>query len=158
MKINHSFQINFLLKMNLIVSIFYLRKIVLNNTSFILYAELSFTLRSIHLCQCSFYKIFVKFRNNKKNVLKIVLIIVNIYKDENKSLNSNQFSLKNDSPHLLENYFAKVKNRNDQILTTSIVESIENARRTYHSLSRVVVPATLHTSLSTLILQDFGKI
>jgi hypothetical protein len=86
-----------------------------NNTSFILYAELSFTLRSIHLCQCSFYKIFVKFRNNKKNVLKIVLIIVNIYKDENKSLNSNQFSLKNDSPHLLENYFAEVKNRNDQI-------------------------------------------
>ena len=38
-----------------------------------------------HLCQCSFYKIFVKFRNSKKNVLKIVLIIVNINKDENKS-------------------------------------------------------------------------
>jgi hypothetical protein len=34
----------------------------------------------------------------KKNVLKIVLIIVNIYKDENKSLISNQFSLKNDFP------------------------------------------------------------
>ena len=49
-----------------------------------------------HLCQRSFYKIFVKFRNNKKNVLKIVLIIVNINKDENKSLISNQFSLKND--------------------------------------------------------------
>jgi hypothetical protein len=32
----------------------------------------------------------------KKNVLKIVLIIVNINKDENKSLISNQFSLKND--------------------------------------------------------------
>ena len=51
-----------------------------------------------HLCQRSFYKIFVKFRNSKKNVLKIVLIIVNINKDENKSLISNQFSLKNDSP------------------------------------------------------------
>ena len=48
------------------------------------------------LCQRSFYKIFVKFRNSKKNVLKIVLIIVNINKDENKSLISNQFSLKND--------------------------------------------------------------
>jgi hypothetical protein len=32
----------------------------------------------------------------KKNVLKIVSIIVNINKDENKSLISNQFSLKND--------------------------------------------------------------
>ena len=31
-----------------------------------------------------------------KNVLRIVLIIVNINKDENKSLFSNQFSLKND--------------------------------------------------------------
>ena len=49
-----------------------------------------------HLCQRPFYKIFVKFRNSKKNVLKIVLIIVNINKDENKSLISNQFSLKND--------------------------------------------------------------
>ena len=39
--------------------------------------------------QRSFYKIFVKFRNSKKNVLKIVLIIVN------KSLISNQFSPKN---------------------------------------------------------------
>ena len=67
-----------------------------------------------HLCQRSFYKIFVKFRNSKKNVLKIVLIIVNINKDENKSLISNQLSLKNDSPpppppHFLENYFAAVK-------------------------------------------------
>jgi hypothetical protein len=34
----------------------------------------------------------------KKNVFKIVLIIVNINKDENKSLISNKFSLKNDSP------------------------------------------------------------
>jgi hypothetical protein len=39
---------------------------------------------------------FFKFRNSKKNVLKIVLIIVGINKDENKSLISNQFSLKND--------------------------------------------------------------
>jgi hypothetical protein len=51
-----------------------------------------------HLCQRSFYKIFSKFRNSKKNVLKIVSIIVNINKDENKSLISNQFSLKNDFP------------------------------------------------------------
>jgi hypothetical protein len=49
-----------------------------------------------HTCQRSFYKIFVKFINSQKNVLKIVLIIVNINKDENKSLISNQFSLKND--------------------------------------------------------------
>jgi hypothetical protein len=34
--------------------------------------------------------------DSKKNVLKIVLIIVNINKDENKSLISNQFSPKND--------------------------------------------------------------
>ena len=46
-----------------------------------------------HLCQRSFYKIFVKFRNSNKNVLKIVLIIVNINKNENKSLISNKFSL-----------------------------------------------------------------
>ena len=46
-----------------------------------------------------------------KNVPKIVLIIVNIDKDENKSLISNQFSLKNDfPPHCLENYFAGSKN------------------------------------------------
>jgi hypothetical protein len=45
-----------------------------------------------------FYKILVKVRNSKQNVLKIVLIIVNINKDENKSLISNQFSLKNDFP------------------------------------------------------------
>jgi hypothetical protein len=50
----------------------------------------------LYFCQRPFYKIFVKFRNNKKNVFKIVLIIVNINKDENKSLISNQFSLKND--------------------------------------------------------------
>ena len=51
---------------------------------------------TLHLCQRPFYKIFVKFRNSKKNVLKIVLITVNINKDENKSLISNQFSLKNE--------------------------------------------------------------
>ena len=82
------------------------------NTMIILYPELSFLLRLHNICQRSFYKIFVKFRNSKKNVLKIVLIIVNINKDENKSLISNQFSLKNDSPsptHFLENYFAEVK-------------------------------------------------
>ena len=67
-----------------------------------------------HLCQRSFYKIFVKFRNSKKNVLKMVLIIVNINKDENKSLISYQFSLQNDSPlpHFLENYSAEVKIKN----------------------------------------------
>ena len=36
----------------------------------------------LYLCQRSFYKIFVKFRNSKKNVLKIVLFTVNINKDE----------------------------------------------------------------------------
>jgi hypothetical protein len=40
--------------------------------------------------------IYFCFRNSKRNVLKIVLIIVNINKDENKSLISNQFTLKND--------------------------------------------------------------
>ena len=64
---------------------------------------------TLHLCQRSFYKIFVKFRNSKKNVLKMVLIIVNINKDENKSLISNQLSLTNYSPPFLENYFAEVK-------------------------------------------------
>ena len=51
-----------------------------------------------HLCQRSLYKIFVKFRNSKKNVFKNFLIIVNINNDENKSLISNQFSPKNDFP------------------------------------------------------------
>jgi hypothetical protein len=63
-----------------------------------------------HLCQRSFNKIFVKVRNSKINVLKIVLIIVNIYKDENKSLISNQFSLKNDFPPLLGELFCGGKN------------------------------------------------
>ena len=51
---------------------------------------------SLYLCQTPILQDFVKFRNSKKNVLKIVLIIVNINKDENKSLISNSFSLKND--------------------------------------------------------------
>ena len=64
--------------------------LLINTQKDILYPELSFLLRyKHHLCQRSFYKIFVKFRNSKKNVLKIVLIIVNINKDENKSLISN---------------------------------------------------------------------
>ena len=46
---------------------------------------------TLHLCQRPFNKIFVKFRNSKKNVLKIVLIIVNINKDENKSLLCDRF-------------------------------------------------------------------
>jgi hypothetical protein len=64
-----------------------------------------------HLCQRSFYKIFVKFRNSKRNVLKIVLIIVNINKDENKSLILNQFSLlKMIFPPLLGELFCGGKN------------------------------------------------
>jgi hypothetical protein len=42
---------------------------------------------------------------------------VNINKDENKSLISHQFSLKNDPPpHFLENYFAEVKIKNDHMI------------------------------------------
>jgi hypothetical protein len=37
-----------------------------------------------------------RYHRSKKNALKIVLIIVNINKDENKSLISDQLSLKND--------------------------------------------------------------
>jgi hypothetical protein len=59
-------------------------------------ARIAFFYITQHLCQRSFYKIFVKFRNSNTNVLNIVLIIVNINKHENKSLNSNQFSLKNE--------------------------------------------------------------
>ena len=64
--------------------------------SIILYPELSFLLRYTTSLSMLILQDFVKFRNSKKNVLKIVLIIVNINKDENKSLISNQFSLKND--------------------------------------------------------------
>jgi hypothetical protein len=56
---------------------------------------------------------FVKFRNRTKNVFTIVLIIVNINKDENKSLISNKFSLNNDPPPFLESYFAEVYIKND---------------------------------------------
>jgi hypothetical protein len=38
------------------------------------------------------------------------------------------------------------------------INIIHDKDETDHSLSRVVVPATLHTPLSTLILQDFCKI
>ena len=42
---------------------------------------------------------------------------MNINKDENKSLTSNQFSLENDPPpHFLENYFAEVKIKNDHMI------------------------------------------
>jgi hypothetical protein len=75
----------------------------------------------LYLCQRSFFKILVKVRNSKKNVLKIVLIIVNINKDENKSLISNQFSLKNDPPtHFLENYFAEVKIKKVKTITNHL--------------------------------------
>ena len=90
-----------------IVSLYFL--FVSNARTIILYSSrwctyiVSFSIQScrscyatLRLCQRPFYKIFVKFRNSKKNVLKIVLIIVNINKDENKSLISNKFSLEND--------------------------------------------------------------
>ena len=65
----------------------------------ILYPELSF--RS---------GIFVKFRNSKKNVLKIVLIIVNINQDEiNHSFQINSL-LKTISPPLLGELFCGGKN------------------------------------------------
>jgi hypothetical protein len=70
-----------------------------NNTSIeyiILFPELSFLLRYTPSLSAPILQDFVKFRNSKKNVLKICLIIVNINKDENKSLISNQFSPKND--------------------------------------------------------------
>ena len=54
-----------------------------------------------HLCQRSFYKIFVKFRNNKTNVLKIVLVIVKKMKI-NHSFQINSL-LKISFPHFLEN-------------------------------------------------------
>ena len=64
-------------------------------------------------------RFFFNLETVKKNVLRIVLIIVNINKDENKSLISNQFSLKNYPPplrHFLENYFAEVKIKNDHMI------------------------------------------
>ena len=65
----------------------------------ILYPELSFLLRYTTSLSMLMLQDFVKFRNSKKkNVLEIVLIIVNINKDENKSLISNKFSLINGFP------------------------------------------------------------
>jgi hypothetical protein len=54
-------------------------------------------------------------------VLKIVLIIVNINKNANKSLISNQFALKNVPPtHFLENYFAEVKIKRLKTITNHL--------------------------------------
>ena len=67
-----------------------------------------------YFCQRPVYKILVKVRNSKKNVLKIVLIIVNINKDENESLFQINSLLKiTPPPHFLENYCADVKVKND---------------------------------------------
>ena len=95
----------------------------------------------LHLCQRPFNKILVKVRNRKINVLKIVLIIVNINKDENKSLISNQFSLKNDfpTPYFLENYFAAVK----KIKNDHMIDKMEDRVKHAQSLPRVVGPYTL---------------
>ena len=75
------------------------------------------------------------------NVLKIVLIIANINKDENKSLISNQFSLKNDPPppphpthtHFLENYFAEVKIKKLKTITNHFYSAV--AAKMYSSTS-----------------------
>jgi hypothetical protein len=71
--------------------------------SYLIHVRHAFSIQScrschatLHLCQRPPHKIPVKLRNSKKNAPKIVPIIVNINKDENKSLISNQFSLKND--------------------------------------------------------------
>jgi hypothetical protein len=59
----------------------------INHTSIeytILYPELSFLLRYTPSLSTPILQDFVKFRNSKKKVLKIGLIIVNINKDENK--------------------------------------------------------------------------
>jgi hypothetical protein len=68
-----------------------------------------------HLCQRSFYKIFVKFRNNKTNVLKIVLVIVKKMKI-NHSFPINSL-LKISFPHFLENYFSEVKIKKSKTIT-----------------------------------------
>ena len=63
----------------------------------ILYPELSFLLRYTPSLSTLILQDFLSnLETVKKNELKIVLIIVNINKDENKSLISNQFSVKND--------------------------------------------------------------
>ena len=66
------------------------------------------TLDSISV-NAHFTRFLSKLETVKKNVLKIVLIIVNINKDENKSLISDQFSLKNDFPPFLGELFCGVK-------------------------------------------------
>jgi hypothetical protein len=65
-----------------------------HNVYSILYPELSLDSISVN----AHFTRFLSKLETVKNVLKIVLIIVNINKDENKSLISNQFSLKNDPP------------------------------------------------------------
>jgi hypothetical protein len=45
------------------------------------------------------------FRNSKNNIFKIVLIIVNINKDKNKSPISNQFFLENGISPQIKSYF-----------------------------------------------------
>ena len=72
------------------------RKTSISWLSAILYTELSFLLPYTTSLSTLILQAFVKFRNSSKIVLKIVLIIVNINKNENKSLISNQFSLQID--------------------------------------------------------------
>jgi hypothetical protein len=89
----------------------------------------------LYLCQRPFYKILVKVRNSKTNAHKIILIIVNINKDENKSLISNQFSFKNDSPpHFLENYFAEVKIKDKSVHKLFLRENIFEMSYLFSSL------------------------
>jgi hypothetical protein len=67
-------------------------------------------------------------------LLKIVLIIVNINKDENKSFISHQFSLKNDPPpHFLENYFAEVKIKDDHMID-KMEDRVKHASRNYSAI------------------------
>ena len=118
---------------------FFTKNEVLNNTITNVSDYHPFSIQScrscyarIYLCQRSFFKILVQVRNSKTNVLKIVLIIVNINKDENKSLISNQFSLTNDPPpptptppppphtQFLENYFAEVKIKKLKTITNHL--------------------------------------
>jgi hypothetical protein len=58
----------------------------------------------------SFCRIFVKFRNGERDVLGIVLIIVNISSDGDESLISDQFTLKNDFSPFLGELFCGGKN------------------------------------------------
>ena len=77
----------FLVRSVFVINVSIFTSVVCYYQNGMLYPELSFLLRyRLYLCQRPFYKILVKVRNSKHNVLKIVLIIVNINKDENKSL------------------------------------------------------------------------